>query len=186
MIKRLILGASSQVEFSMFEAWHKSADSLYNEFVSAEENFDPFNFNEVASVSFLTAAAGRAGFAPIMESTLVKSHVDDKGHKRDWKGRSDLLIFANQKRYAFEFKTCWRNPKEVQIVKCLELAKNDILASKTGEGVTSYAAIVTSFSNEDAFARCEAFELASFSFSVMKRNEFHGGFFYFKEVESRC
>jgi hypothetical protein len=182
---QLMFGDRSHQDFAIFEAWQKSANELYQDFEYAEADLDPFNFNEVACVSFLAAAAGRARFAPLMESNLIKASTS-KAVAGEWKGRADLLLFAGGKRYIFEFKTCWRNPKECQISECLSLAEKDAASIPSDQNTFRYAAIITSFDGSEDFSRCEKYQDSIFSFAVMRSDDLSGAFFYFREVKATC
>ena len=178
---QLSYGDRTHPDFAVFEAWQKTANELYRDFEDAEADFDPFNFNEVACVSFLAAAAGRARFAPLMESNLTKTYANDSGSYGGWNGRADLLLFAGGKRYIFEFKTCWRDPKEYQIKRCLDLAEKDALAIPATDDTNRYAGIVTCFDNSRALENCERYNDCTFSFTIKRSDNASGAFFYFRE-----
>ena len=182
MSQQLLFGEKSHSDFAIFEAWQKSADELYRDFECAEPEIDPFNFNEVASVSFLAAAAGRARFVPLMESNLTKAYANDSGAISEWKGRADLLLFAGGNRYVFEFKTCWRNPRDDQIKDCLDLAEKDAMSIPSVVDTTKYAGTVTCFDSSETCETCQKHESSTFSFAVMRSDNNSGAFFYFRET----
>lgn len=85
--------------------WISGASSLRNRFLD-EEGYDPFDFNETASVSLLASAAVHIGGLALAESISTKRKQEDyrkKGH-----GRDDLYILLGDQGWTFEFKQIFR------------------------------------------------------------------------------
>ena len=80
-------------------------DHLY-----ADDGFDPFRFNETATVGFLVAAAGRAGLFALPEFTEDNRKLPE-GRVRA--GRCDLWIASEDWRinWLIEFKLGWYGPR---------------------------------------------------------------------------
>ncbi len=99
-------------EAKIWQPWMEAAASVARKLMEFNEvdnedgesvQYDPFGYNEAASVSLLVAAAERIGMVSLAEYVTRKSHKDKR--RKDRNGRTDLwLCDANDKHWEFEFK----------------------------------------------------------------------------------
>lgn len=110
MAIRHIRGKLSTNDVRFCRDWLQAAADLRDLLFEDGEGFDPFRYNETATVGFLVAAAGRAGMFALPEFTESNRRLPD-GRVRA--GRCDLWIGSTDWRvqWLIEFKLGWYGPR---------------------------------------------------------------------------
>jgi hypothetical protein len=106
---RHIRGDLRTVAGRFCNSWLQAADDM-RDHLFEDGGFDPFRYNETATVGFLVAAAGRAGHFALPEFSETNRKLPE-GRVRA--GRCDLWV-ANQDwsvNWLIEFKLGWYGPR---------------------------------------------------------------------------
>lgn len=105
----VIKRGSDEQSFAFCKRWLTAADSLRAHLHDEGEGFDPFRYNETATVGFLVAAAGRARMLALPEFTEDCKNLPE-GRVRA--GRCDLWLASEDWKinWLLEFKQRWYGP----------------------------------------------------------------------------
>lgn len=105
----VIKRGSDEQSFAFCKRWLTAADSLRAHLHDEGERFDPFRYNETATVGFLVAAAGRARMLALPEFTEDCKNLPE-GRVRA--GRCDLWLASEDWKinWLLEFKQRWYGP----------------------------------------------------------------------------
>lgn len=105
---RHIKGDRRTAEVKFCHTWLQAASDMRDHLYGG--GFDPLRYNETATVGFLVAAAGRAGFFALPEFTEDNRKLPD-GRVRA--GRCDLWIGSEdwEINWLIEFKLGWYGPR---------------------------------------------------------------------------
>lgn len=100
----LLVGDQRKREIKHWSKWLKAVPVIQRKFRSWNEEFNPFEWNEAASVAVLAIAASKAGYLAHTEYVTSKRH-ETRG-KPFRHGRCDLWVadVETQLSWAFEFK----------------------------------------------------------------------------------
>jgi hypothetical protein len=106
----VIQRGSDDEALSFCKRWLATADRLREHLHDGGEGFDPFRYNETATVGFLVAAAGRARMLALPEFT---EDCENLPAGRVRAGRCDLWLASEDWRinWLMEFKQCWYGPR---------------------------------------------------------------------------
>lgn len=96
-----IKGHAGSVEVRVWQQWFDETARLIERF-DAEDDDDPFAYNETASVSLLCSAAARIGCLALAEFAAQKRGAKD-GRTRS-NGRADFWMRDRARDWSFEFK----------------------------------------------------------------------------------
>ncbi|WP_375393488.1 hypothetical protein [uncultured Sphingomonas sp.] len=107
---RRITGNLSTREGRFCRRWLEAASEMRDHLFADGEGFDPFRYNETATVGFLVAAAGRAGLLALPEFTEDHRKLPE-GRVRA--GRCDLWLASEDLsiNWLLEFKLGWYGPR---------------------------------------------------------------------------
>lgn len=110
MALRHIKGKLSTCDARFCREWLQAASDMRDQLYVDGEGFDPFRYNETATVGFLVAAAGRAGMFALPKFTEQNRRLPG-GRVRA--GRCDLWIGSADWRiqWLIEFKLGWYGPR---------------------------------------------------------------------------
>lgn len=110
MALKHIRGNRATLDVKLCEAWLAAAADMRDHLFEDGAGFDPFRYNETATVGFLVAAAGRAGLLALPEFTEENRRLPE-GRVRA--GRCDLWIASPDWRiqWLIEFKLGWYGPR---------------------------------------------------------------------------
>lgn len=99
------------IDSKFCERWFAAADELRSMIYASGEGFDPFDFNETATVGILAVAAGRAGLMALPEFVETNRQLPE-GRVRA--GRCDLWIADPDWKmdWLIEFKVRWFRPHD--------------------------------------------------------------------------
>ena len=132
-------------EAKTWKKWFKGIAKLHERFLN-EADFDPFTFNETASVSIFASSATQIGLLSLAEYVTYKKSKDDMRKKAD--GRADLWVKCTKtsKDWNFEFKVFWYGTsiKTEQIDKIMEVAHNDARHVKESESQRRFGVVIFS------------------------------------------
>lgn len=97
-------GDGRTLEVKHWTEWLRRVPRIRRKFRKWGEGFDPFDFNEAASVAVLANAASQAGYLAHTEYIALKRHASRGRPFRQ--GRCDLWVadIQSQTSWAFEFK----------------------------------------------------------------------------------
>lgn len=106
---RHISGKLSTREGKFCQSWLQAASDMRDHLFEDGNGFDPFRYNETATVGFLVAAAGRAGHFALPEFTEDNRKLPE-GRVRA--GRCDLWLASENwaVNWLIEFKLGWYGP----------------------------------------------------------------------------
>lgn len=101
---KLLAGDGRTREAKHWTEWLRYVPSIRRKFSQWSDDFDPFRFNEAASVAVLANAASKAGYLAHTEYVAVKRHVTRGKPFRN--GRCDLWVadVASGASWALEVK----------------------------------------------------------------------------------
>jgi len=110
MALRHIHGDLRTIEGKFCRQWLEAAAAMRDHLYEDGNGFDPFRYNETATVGFLVAAAGRAGFFALPEFTESNRRLPE-GRVRA--GRCDMWLASEdwQVNWLLEFKLGWYGPR---------------------------------------------------------------------------
>lgn len=140
---------------SDWESWLRNADKLYDRFTDRLEGDSPFDYNEVASVGFLSNAAAMAGYLPMNEYDIFKRGRSDKRTKV--LGRADLWFDSGPRCYSFEFKRTRRPVTVGYLGQRLEQAYSDVKCVDRDESHHAAACLLTVAREPDRIDTCRRF-----------------------------
>lgn len=109
MALRRVSGKLSTREGRFCRRWLQAASEMRDHLFEDGNGFDPFRYNETATVGFLVAAAGRAGMYALPEFTEDNRKLPE-GRVRA--GRCDLWVASEDWsiNWLIEFKLGWYGP----------------------------------------------------------------------------
>lgn len=123
----LLVGDGRTREVKRWADWLQHVPTIRQRFIEWSDDFDPFHFNEAASVAVLANAASKADFLAHTEYAALKRHPSRGRPFRN--GRCDLWLADPQAglSWAFEVKQLFAAPKvrEGTFWKSLERAYAD-------------------------------------------------------------
>jgi hypothetical protein len=126
----------------MCNTWLKAADAMREQLFEDGEGFDPFQYNETATVGFLVAAAGRAGMFALPEFTEQNRKLPEGRFRA---GRCDLWLASEDLSidWLIEFKLCWygRNAK-IGLITPINNAIDAVFDRDRGEADDRWGCVV--------------------------------------------
>ncbi|MBO9100837.1 MULTISPECIES: hypothetical protein [unclassified Rhizobium] len=126
----LLKGDGRTTEVKLLKEWLRRVPSIRRKFMKWADDFDPFAYNEAASVAVLSNAASKAGYLAHTEYVAMKRHSTQGRPFRN--GRCDLWVADaySELSWAFEFKQhfAYGNIRQGTFDNWLERAKKDARA----------------------------------------------------------
>jgi hypothetical protein len=159
MTLRHIRGDLRTTEGKFCHRWLKAAAGMRDHLFDEGNGFDPFRYNETATVGFLVAAAGRAGFFALPEFTEDNRRLPE-GRVRA--GRCDMWLASEDWKvnWLIEFKLGWYGPRSRDgLVTPMNAAIKCAFERDRGEADERWACVVYSpgkrWINENAVQRAK-------------------------------